>query len=139
MAFCAEKLSLISDRTDGCCHLSGKRPRFGNYGGIGARGAWEVEHSVARANGATDHGSNLFAACIGRNRQKGVVTTRTARAWNGRKRAPLSRDRKEVIRRSNGLAGGAAALIFGGLIAGPAGAVFGAPIGTAAGFDSEPD
>jgi 5-methylcytosine-specific restriction endonuclease McrA len=38
----------------------------------GERGVWEVEHSVARAKCGSNHGNNLYAACITCNRSKGV-------------------------------------------------------------------
>ena len=92
MAFNDEALSRIFDRTDGRCHICGKTLCFQNYGASGRRGAWEVEHSMPRARGGTDHANNLFAACIPCNRAKGTVTTRTARRWNDRTAAPFSRE-----------------------------------------------
>src|SRR5438876_7488278 len=46
MSFSDETLSCIHDRTSGYCHLCWRKVCFRNYGIIGARGAWEVEHSV---------------------------------------------------------------------------------------------
>jgi 5-methylcytosine-specific restriction endonuclease McrA len=78
----------IYDRTGGYCHICGKKVYFTNYGKFGERGAWEVEHSNARANGGTDRLNNLYAACISCNRAKGVQSTQSARAPHGRTSAP---------------------------------------------------
>jgi len=58
MAFSDDVLDRIFLRTDGRCHLcpEGRLCRS-NYGKLGTRGAWEVEHSKARANGGTDRPS----------------------------------------------------------------------------------
>ncbi|MGH7298189.1 MAG: HNH endonuclease, partial [Polyangiaceae bacterium] len=60
----------IYDRTSGKCHLCGSKRAFKNYGTQGARGAWTVDHSMARAAGDTDHGNNLYVACISCNSSK---------------------------------------------------------------------
>ncbi len=133
MAYTDETLSAIYDRTSGYCHICGKKLAFTNYGKPGARGAWEVEHSVARANGGTDRLNNLYAACIPCNREKRDGSTRTARAHNGRTRAPLSRERRGAAKTRNALAGGAAGAILGGRFFGPAGALIGGLIGAAVG------
>jgi 5-methylcytosine-specific restriction endonuclease McrA len=70
------QLRAIYDRTEGQCHNCRKRLTFRNYGLFGKRGAWEIEHSVAQARGGTDHGNNLFAACISCNRSKGDSSSR---------------------------------------------------------------
>ena len=64
MGYDNDRLNDIFDKTDRDCHICGKRLAFSNYGVIGARGAWEVEHSVPRSRGGTDRLSNLYAACI---------------------------------------------------------------------------
>lgn len=86
-----EELREIFDATDGQCNLCGKALRFENYGLIGVNGAWEIDHSVARAKGGTDHGNNLRAACPTCNRSKGAKTTKDAREKNGLKRRLESR------------------------------------------------
>lgn len=95
MAYDNQTLGKVFARTDGKCHLCHKKLSLKNYGSFGVRGAWEIEHSVARANGGTDHLNNLYAACIRCNRAKGaVITTRTARARNGLRCAPYSRKQR---------------------------------------------
>ena len=107
MAYGDDRLDAIFARTDGRCHICGKRLCRGNYGALDARAAWEVDHSVARARGGHDtHLNNLYAACISCNRRKRAVSTRGARGYHGRKRAPLALEAKRRIRRDNALAGG---------------------------------
>lgn len=95
MKFSDEQLEAIFDKTDGDCHICRKRLAFSNYGQFGRRGAWEVEHSNARANGGTHSLNNLYAAHIRCNRSKGKCSTRSARARHGYRCAPLSQKRKE--------------------------------------------
>lgn len=95
----------------------------------GRKGAWEVEHSVPRSNGGSEHLNNLYAAHISCNREKGTVTTRTARKWNGRTRAPLSKEKKQEIRSRNRWGWGTAGAISGAAVAGPAGFLVGGMIG----------
>ena len=97
MAYTDTRLNEIYDKTDGCCHLCHKKLSFKNYAILGAKGNWEVEHSVARANGGSNHLNNLFPSCIQCNRDKGTYSTRTARNWYGQTNAPYSRARKTQI------------------------------------------
>jgi 5-methylcytosine-specific restriction endonuclease McrA len=138
MRYDDETLNAIYDKTSGYCHLCGKKLAFINYGRPGARGPWQVEHSVPRAKGGTDHLNNLFAACASCNRRKGVRTTQIARRWHGRTRAPLSVERRKEAKRGNALAGA----VLGGLIgaaAGPWGAVAGAFVRGRIGYDQDPE
>lgn len=134
MKISEERLNAIYDRTTGYCHICGKKLAFMNYGRFGQRGAWEIEHSLARINGGTDRLCNLYAACIACNRRKRHFTTRTARRWYGRTRAPLSVSQRERIRLENALAGAGLGLLCGlplgglGALAGP---LVGALIGRA--------
>ncbi|HWY37116.1 MAG TPA: HNH endonuclease signature motif containing protein [Bacteroidia bacterium] len=128
------RLNKIYDKTDGHCHICHKKLSFSKYG---ATGGWEIEHSVARANGGTDHLNNLFAAHISCNREKGTYHTRTARGWNGNTRAPYSKAKKQKIKNSNTATG---AVVGGlvGLLLGPVGAAVGAAIGGAIGSNNSP-
>src|SRR5438067_13481337 len=87
----SELLKKVFERTDGNCHICGRKLCFGNYADPARRGAWEVEHSNPRCKGGSDRLCNLYAAHITCNRQKSAFTTRTARRWNDRTRAPLSK------------------------------------------------
>ena len=103
MAYDIERLECIFEKTNGRCHICRSKLIFNNYGRFNARKAWEVEHSVPRAKGGTDHLNNLFAACVSCNRSKGSSSTRCVRAKNGYKSAPLSKGKKI----NNALVGGA--------------------------------
>ena len=138
MKVIAAKLSDIYERTSGYCHLCGKKLAFTNYARFGRRGAWEIEHSVARVNGGTDWLCNLYAACISCNRSKQHVTTRTARRCNDRTRAPLSFTRRRQERLSNALAGAGLGLICG-LPFGGIGALAGPMLGALLGSRHNPD
>src|SRR5260221_11719196 len=101
MAKDSQRLRNIYDRTDGYCHLCHRKLSFQNHGIHGAKGAWHVEHSVARFNGGTDRLNNLYPACIRCNIEKGTLTTQTARRYNGVTRAPYNRSKKEEIQENN--------------------------------------
>lgn len=94
MTFNQETLNHVYDRTDGHCHICRKKLVRKNYGVLGSRGAWEAEHSKPRAQGGSNHGNNLYAACISCNRSKGKSSTRSARSKNGFKAAPYSQEKK---------------------------------------------
>lgn len=138
MAYTRAELKRIYDRTSGYCHICGRKLSLTNYDRPRARGAWHVEHSVPRAKGGTDHGNNLYAACIACNLEKNTLTTRTARARNDRSRAPLSREERKKTRVRNAMAGG----LLGGIagwVFGPVGAAIGAGLGAKIGHDIKPD
>lgn len=138
MAFDQQRQMEIFEKTDGHCHICRKKLAWRNYGVQGGRGAWEVEHSIPRAKGGSDHLNNLYPACISCNRSKGAATTRTARRKNGYKAAPLSREKKT----RNAWIGG-----FGGALAGrillaplgPFGLIAGAAIGVLISSGHEPE
>jgi len=131
-------LRLIYERTDGRCHICRKHLSFCNYGKLGARGSWEIEHSIPRSHGGTDHRNNLYAACISCNRSKGNGSTKTARAANGYKCAPPSRRQKEKNATAGASVGLLAALAFPPHIRLPLALVF-ATVGAALGKDAETD
>jgi len=138
MSYDDATLKRIYDRTSGYCHLCGRKMSFTNYAMPGKKGAWEIEHSVPRAKGGTNHANNLFGAHIVCNRDKSDHTTKAVRKWHGRTRAPLSRQERKRVRKSN-TAGGA---VIGGLIGlagGPAGVVVGSLIGAGIGSSLKPD
>lgn len=140
MSFAPEQLNRIFARTNGRCHIchgqNGGPLVFGRYGQVGAKGAWEVEHSVPKADGGTDHGNNLYAAHVWCNRAKGDGSTRAARAEYGVTRAPRStakvkeaRERNTLVGLGGGIALGAALGGFlGAALVGVLGAVFGSEV-----------
>jgi len=125
------------DRTAGRCHICGKQLARRNYGQLGKRGAWEIEHSIPRARGGSDHGNNLYPACISCNRSKGTVSSRAARSRNGRTRAPLSLKRQAKVRARRAVGGGIFGAVAAGLVGGP---IF-LPMGLAAliGYTLDPE
>lgn len=136
MTYSKDDLDAIFARTDGRCHICWKGLARVNYGQIGKKGAWEVEHSVPRANGGTDHGNNLFPAHIRCNRSKGDGSSRAARAAHGRTRAPLSRAKQDKARAENVIA----YTVIGGLgaaLLAPELLVLGAIAGAIAGFGAD--
>jgi 5-methylcytosine-specific restriction endonuclease McrA len=133
-----QKLNAVYDRTSGYCHICGKKLSFRNYGLHGKRGAWEIEHSSARINGGTDRLCNLYPACIGCNRRKQHFTTRTARRWSGRSRAPLSVSRRKQVKTENAIAGAGLGLLLG-VPFGGAGAIAASLIGGLLGHHQNPD
>lgn len=138
MAYSPEQLNWIYDRTAGRCHICRKRLAFGNHGRLGAKAAWEVEHSNPRAKGGSDRLNNLFPACIPCNRSKGTMCSRTARSWHGHARAPLSAGRIRDERDANSLGGGFLAMLIGAA-GGPPGMLLGALVGIAIGGDVDPE
>lgn len=78
-----ERIHKIYDKTGGYCHLCNKKLSRTNYGVHGAKGAWHVDHSKAKANGGTHHMNNLFPACISCNIEKGTLHKSTIRKRKG--------------------------------------------------------
>lgn len=138
MGYTNEQLNDIYDRTSGYCAHCQKKLAFKNYGKKGSRGAWEVDHSIARAKGGTNSLNNLNPACIQCNRNKGILTARTARRWHGKQRAPLSVKNRRKAKVKNAVAGG----IVGGLVGsifGPWGIALCSSIGARLGYKANPD
>ncbi len=139
MAFNEEELNRIYERTSGYCHICHKKLAFKNYGKVGARAAWEVEHSNPQAKGGSNRLNNLYPACISCNRSKGTSSTASARAKNGKTRAPLSPEKRKDAKAGNAIAGGALGAMVGGAMAGPVGAFLGACVGATFGHKKNPD
>lgn len=139
MRYSADDLNAIYDRTSGYCHICHRKLAFSNYGWFGERGAWEVEHSNPQACGGSSRLCNLYAACISCNRAKGKGSTRTARAYHGNKRAPLSYQRRQEAKQKKAFAGAALLGTFGDIVFGPLGALGGAVLGAVVGDKQNPD
>lgn len=135
MTYQRERLEAIYRRTDGYCHICHKKLAFINHGKTGSRGAWHVDHSRPQAKGGSDHGNNLYAACVSCNTSKRDGLTRSARSKNGRARAPYSREKKELVKSENVAIGVLGGLLAGGVIAGPPGAFVGAVFGGLVGHE----
>jgi HNH endonuclease len=139
MSFDNQILTRIYRRTSGYCHLCHTKLSLKNYGQRGKKGAWQVEHSVPRSKGGSDHLNNLFAACVSCNCDKSNKTTRTARGWNGKTSAPLNPEKRKQAKFDNGFAGAIAGGFAGGVIAGPIGLIIGAVTGACVGSSNNPD
>lgn len=72
--FSDEELTEMFDKTGGSCRYCRKQLSWSNYGRVGARGAWEVDHSVPISRGGTDYYRNLWPACVSCNTDKGTYT-----------------------------------------------------------------
>lgn len=129
----------IYDRTSGYCHICHRKLAFTNYGKLGARGAWEIEHSRPQAKGGTHRLNNLDPACISCNRSKGPATTSTARARAGTRKAPLSPEKRRRAKTGAALASGITGGLLGAALAGPLGAWVGGAIGARLGYKANPD
>jgi hypothetical protein len=134
-----ERKRTIFDRTRGKCHICHKKLAFKNHGTFGARGAWHVEHSVAIANGGTNHGNNLYAACISCNLEKCTSASRTARAWAGTHRAPLPAHKYAEAKSNSAFTGAAIGATLGAVIAGPPGAILISFLALAFGYETNPE
>lgn len=139
MPYDDEQLDRVLARTGGKCHLCRKRLSRSNYGKVGRRGAWEIDHSKPRARGGSDHGNNLFAACITCNRSKGAQSSRTARARRGFSRAPLSERERAAAIRENAVVLGLGGVIIGALLWGASGGLWLGIAGALVGAQSDPE
>lgn len=128
----------IFDRTSGRCHICGKGLAFSNYARLTMRGAWEIEHSVARVRGGSDRLCNLYPAHIACNRSKQSMSSRAARAKHGRVRAPLSKQRLAMAKADNAVTLGLLGFVAGAVL-GPGAAILGAALGASFGHDYDPD
>lgn len=132
-------LRAVFAKTDGRCHLCGTSIAFSNYAAHGARGAWEVDHSVPVAEGGTDHVNNLLPAHTTCNRSKQARSSRSARKHNGRTRAPLSAAAIERERVRNAATGALAGAFLGARFGGPVGFWIGAIAGAITAYAMDPE
>lgn len=137
-AFDADVLERVFERTDGRCHICYRRVAWKNYGLLGSRGAWEVDHSVPRAYGGTDRLTNLLPAHIRCNRSKQAGSSRSARGQHGRRRTPLSANGRGKIRVRNGAFGAGLGWLAASIFL-PQARVGAAIIGALAGASIDPD
>ncbi len=70
MPYDDEVINYVYDKTKRYCYYCGKRLSFVNYGKLGERGSWEIDHSKPRAKNGSNHLNNLVPACIECNRDK---------------------------------------------------------------------
>lgn len=132
-------LNDVYDRTDGRCHVCRKKLAFTNHGRVGARGAWEVDHSRARARGGSDFLGNYLPACIPCNRKKGARTNRSVRRPFGYRCRPLSRKARREARAWSALIGGGGLGLIARAALGPAALLPGIVLGAIGGYNLDPD
>jgi len=116
-------------KTNGLCHLCWKPVAYGNYGNEGARGAWEIDHSVPRAKGGTDHLNNLYAAHVECNRAKQARSSASVRRENGHNRPPMSPAMMNEVKAGDAWTGAIAGGMLGARFGGFPGLLLGAAIG----------
>ena len=63
-------INLIYDSTNGYCYYCGKRLSFHNYGAVGARGAWEIDHFIPLSRNGAHQLWNFVPACVDCNTRK---------------------------------------------------------------------
>ena len=76
MGFSEELKASIFQKTGGYCYHCGKKLSWNNYGLLNTKGCWEIDHSLPKSKGGTDHLNNMVPSCIPCNRNKGDLTTR---------------------------------------------------------------
>ncbi len=138
MPYQLHQLAHIFSRTGGDCHLCSRRLVANNYGRVGGRGAWEVDHHVPRARGGSDNPRNLYPAHIPCNRQKRAQSTKAARALHGKTRAPRSWVERAKVRGRNIAVGMSAGVIAGAAMGGGFAVFVAAIIGGAFGYRIDP-
>ncbi|OGA66050.1 MAG: hypothetical protein A3G83_10080 [Betaproteobacteria bacterium RIFCSPLOWO2_12_FULL_68_20] len=116
-------------KTNGHCHLCGEPMAFSNYGNHGVRGAWEIDHSVPRSKGGTDHLNNLYAAHTVCNRAKQARSSASVRRENGHSRPPMSAAAMKQVKADDAWTGAIAGGLVGARFGGFPGMLIGAAIG----------
>lgn len=116
-------------KSNGLCHLCWKPIAYRNYGYHGSRGAWEIDHSIPRAQGGTDHLNNLYAAHTDCNRTKQARSSASVRRENGFTRPPMSAAAMKELKEGDALTGAFAGALIGGRFGGVPGLLLGAAIG----------
>jgi 5-methylcytosine-specific restriction endonuclease McrA len=70
LGYTDDEIEYIFAKTNGRCRHCQKQLAYDNYGDRNARGGWEVDHSVPKSKGGTDHMRNLWPLCWICNMQK---------------------------------------------------------------------
>jgi hypothetical protein len=124
----------VYNRTSGCCHLCHGPLSYCNYGNHGACGAWEIDHSVPRAQGGTDHLNNLYAAHTSCNRAKQARSSASVRRENGHARPPMSDAAMRKLKEGDAWTGAFSGAVLGLRFGGFPGMLIGAAIGAAGAY-----
>jgi 5-methylcytosine-specific restriction endonuclease McrA len=70
MSYTDDDINWVYDRTRGYCLYCGIKLSFQNYGIVGAKGAWEIDHFVPRRSDGAHHPYNWDPACVDCNTTK---------------------------------------------------------------------
>lgn len=72
MPYSEEDVNWVYDHVHphGLCFYCCKQLAFVNYGAVGAKGAWEIDHFIPLAAGGSDERHNLVPACVSCNTKK---------------------------------------------------------------------
>lgn len=84
----------IFAKTDGKCRYCHKQLAYINHGKHGLRGCWQIDHSLAQANGGPDDFENLWAACNDCNNKK---SDKSARGFRSKMKPMRIKRRDEAI------------------------------------------
>lgn len=137
MKYTKERLREIFDQSSGYCHLCHGKLAFSHYGSSGPEG-WEVDHRNPKAKGGSDRLTNLVAAHVSCNREKGTRSSEQVRRENGVSGSPMSKREFERRREEGKLVGFLGGAGIGAAIGGPPGALLGAVIGVATAGPKKP-
>jgi hypothetical protein len=129
IGFDKETQHAVFAKTSGLCHLCWGPMVFANYGDHGAPGAWEIDHSVPKSKGGTDHLNNLYAAHTDCNRSKQAKSSASVRRENGYKRPPMSAAAMNELKAGDAWTGAIAGGLLGARFGGFPGLLIGAAIG----------
>lgn len=126
--FAEDVRAKVLAKTNNQCHICHKKVAKKNYGIVGLKGAWEIDHSVPISKGGSNHLNNLYAACIPCNRKKGNSSNANARKPHKLGSAPMSKSAMDSKRKKEILTGLAVGAGFGSAF-GPFGILAGAGVG----------
>jgi len=119
----------VFGKSNRLCHLCGQPTAYANYGNHGARGAWEIDHSIPVAKGGTDHLNNLYAAHTSCNRAKQARSSASVRRENGLSGPPRSEAATQRLKEGDAWTGALAGGLVGARFGGFPGMLLGAAIG----------
>lgn len=119
----------VFEKSNRLCHLCWQPMAYSNYGNHGARGAWEIDHSIPLSKSGTDHLNNLYAAHTACNRAKQARSSASVRRENGHMRPPMSAAAMKEIKEGDAWTGALAGGLIGARFGGIPGLLIGAAIG----------
>jgi 5-methylcytosine-specific restriction endonuclease McrA len=73
MSYTENELNDIYDKTFGYCFYCDMKLAFTNYGRVGSRGAWEVDHFVPKRSRGIHNTYNWVPACVHCNTVKSCI------------------------------------------------------------------